>query len=163
MKRRIITKADVENKMAVDRKKYKFYIGIDTGVTTGFAIWSREEKKLICVDGLKIHIAMGRIQQMKIIHPGEVFVRVEDARLRTWIPRQKDEKAEAGRRQGAGSVMRDASIWEDFLNDENIPFELVAPRNNKTKMKADYFKQLTKYEGKTNAHGRDAAALVIGI
>lgn len=43
-----------------------------------------------------------------------------------------------------------------------IPFELVAPKNNKTKVSADYFKKLTGWEGRTNEHERDCAMLVFG-
>jgi hypothetical protein len=65
--------------------------------------------------------------------------------------------------QGAGSIKRDCQRWEEFLTYHNIPFEKVAPRNNRTKMTANEFKMLTGWQGKTNEHGRDSAALIIGI
>jgi hypothetical protein len=40
---------------------------------------------------------------------------------------------------------------------------MVAPKNAITKMKAEYFRQLTGYKGKTSEHGRDAAMLVYGM
>lgn len=105
---------------------------------------------------------MGTVKDWCINHTNHVFIRVEDARLRKWIPYQKNEKAEAGRREGAGSVKRDAKIWEDFLTDIGADFEMVAPKNNKTKVTAAFFKKLTGYQGKTNEHERDAAMLVVG-
>lgn len=144
-------------------KKYKYYIGIDTGANTGFAVWFRDKKELMCVDAIKIHIAMDRVFILNKANPGLIFVRVEDARLRKWIPRQKDAKTESGRREGAGSVKRDASIWEDFLKDLGIDYEMVAPKDNKTKVDAVYFKRLTGYQGSTNGHGRDAGMLVFGM
>jgi len=107
--------------------------------------------------------AMDAVQLINLMHPGELFVRLEDARQRKWIPKQKDEKAERGRNRGAGSVMRDAQIWEEFLDKYRIPYELVAPKNNKTKLKADYFKKITGWSLGTNEHGRDAAMLVFGF
>ncbi len=67
------------------------------------------------------------------------------------------------KQQGAGSVKRDCKIWEDFLTDLDIPFEMVAPRKGMTKYSAAAFKKLTGYEGKTSEHARDAAMLVFGF
>lgn len=142
-------------------KKYSIYIGIDCGVNTGFCVWFASEKKIEFIGTLKIHEAMDRTKDLHK-YCGPVFVRVEDARLRTWIPRQKNESAERGRREGAGSVKRDAKIWDDFLTDLGVDFEMVAPKNNKTKVSPEYFKALIGYTGKTSQHARDAALLVIG-
>ena len=142
---------------------YRYYIGIDCGVKTGYAFWDKGEKAFICIASVKIHTAIMFIQGLAKDYPGGVFVRVEDARKRKWIPRQKNEKAERGRREGAGSVKRDAMIWEDFLTDLGVDFEMVAPKNNKTKMRADVFKRLTGWRAITNEHGRDAAMLVFGL
>jgi hypothetical protein len=60
-------------------------------------------------------------------------------------------------------VKRDCQIWEDYLTDLRIPFEMVAPKNNATKLTAEQFRRITGYEGKTNEHGRDAAMLVYGF
>jgi hypothetical protein len=88
----------------------------------------------------------------------KIFVRFEDARLRKWFGNAGREKL-----QGAGSIKRDCVIWNDFLTRKQIPFEAVAPKNNKTKLSSKAFKEITKYEGKTSEHSRDAAMLVFGI
>jgi hypothetical protein len=134
-------------------KKYKFYIGIDCGVNTGVAVWNSEAQKFIGVGSMKIHEAMELIKDY--VFSMEVFVRVEDARLRKWFGPRSDAKL-----QGAGSVKRDAKIWEDFLVFYNIPFEMVPPQFNATKLKAEVFAKITKWERKTNEHARDAAMLV---
>jgi hypothetical protein len=143
--------------------RYTYYIGIDCGVHTGLCIWSTRQKSISHIHTLKIHEAMETVRKWHQTWGGQLFVRIEDARLRTWIPYQKNEKAERGRREGAGSVKRDAKIWEDFLTDLGVPFEMVAPKRNKTKVDAEYFKKLTGYTGKTSEHARDAAGLVIGM
>ena len=66
------------------------------------------------------------------------------------------------KQQGAGSIKRDAKIWEDFLNRKNIDFQMVNPTSRKTKINKDYFQKLTGYKGNTSEHGRDAAMLVFG-
>lgn len=141
--------------------KYAYYIGIDCGVNTGICVWNKILKKIQYINTLPIHKAMDEVKYWQ--RNGGIFVRIEDARLRKWIPRQKNEKAERGRREGAGSVKRDAKIWEDFLADLGIPYESVAPQNNKTKVDAEYFKKLTGYDKRTNTHERDAAMLVVGL
>lgn len=138
--------------------KYNFYIGIDCGTMTGFAVWYKFEKKLVQVKTVKIHAAMQEVLGYNRGTNGRIFVRVEDARKRTWFGNSGREQL-----QGAGSIKRDAVIWEDFLIDCKIPFEMVAPKHNRTKIEAEYFKKLTGWSARTSVHGRDAAMLVYGF
>lgn len=136
----------------------KLYIGIDPGTRTGVALWDPSIKELK-ISTLKIHEAMNAIKVIaETIEKKSVKVRFEDARQRKWF-------GNAGRDQlqGAGSIKRDCAIWEDYLKDLGVDFEMVAPKNAITKMKAEYFRQLTGYKGKTSEHGRDAAMLVYGM
>lgn len=128
-------------------------IGIDTGVNTGFAAYDRKEKSLMYVETYKIHRAM-QIVKITFELNNNIFVRFEDARLRKWFGNSGREKL-----QGAGSVKRDAGIWEDFLKENKIPYEAVAPKNNKTKLTPDLFNRLTGWKGRTSEHARDAAML----
>jgi hypothetical protein len=144
-------------------RHFRFYIGIDCGVNTGVAKWDCMRKQFTSVKSTSILEAIDEVKETIDREPHNVFVRVEDARLRKWIPKQKNETAERGRREGAGSVKRDASIWQEFLEMNEIPHEFVAPKNNKTKMSAEYFKTISGWTGSTNSHSRDAAALVIGL
>lgn len=142
-----------------------FVVGIDPGTTTGLAIYNRPTRSIDI-------ITSGTLLEMQYLlqaHPwnarikaGLVFVRMEDARLRTWIPRQKTASWELGRREGAGYVKAHCAIWEDFCKLWGIPHELVAPKNNKTKVKADYFWKLTGWCGRTNEHERDSCMLCYG-
>jgi hypothetical protein len=139
------------------------YIGIDTGVNTGIAVWDSEKKEFITVGSQTIHEALFEVnrydlmQKIRSDKPSSIKVRVEDARQRKYITGGREKL------QGAGSVKRDAKIWEDFLSDYNIPYEMVAPKYNKTKLTAEAFKKLTGWEAKTNSHGRDAAMLIFNL
>lgn len=144
-------------------KKYRYYIGIDAGVNTGYALWDSLEQRFMMIESMKIHTAILNIYQLEIEYLQQTMIRIEDARLRKWIPRERDARQVMGRAKGAGSVMRDASVWEDYLTDIGANFQMVAPKFNKTKTTADYFKKLTKWEHKTNEHERDAALLVFGM
>lgn len=91
-------------------------------------------------------------------NPGQVKVRVEDARKAKFNRQQEMYKA-----QGAGSVMRDAKIWEDFLADLQIDYEMVRPKKDLTKWNSETFKNITGYAGASSEHARDAALLVYGF
>lgn len=137
--------------------KYNYCIGIDTGVDTGIAVWDRKTRKLTSVKTTSIHRAMETVLKMYKLD-NCILVRVEDARQRKWY----GENVGKERLKGAGSVERDAKIWEDFLRDWGISFDMVAPKDNKTKMDKNVFKRRTGYAKQTSVHGRDAAMLVFG-
>jgi len=140
------------------QKIFRYWIGIDTGVKTGFAVWDKVDKTLDAVETVQIHKAIEDVRRYVEDHPGTVFVRVEDARLRKWLPKTVGKE----QLQGAGSIKRDATIWEGFLKSIDADFEMVAPKNNKTKLSPEYFKKLTGWKKLTSNHGRDAAMLVFG-
>ena len=135
------------------------YIGIDTGVHTGIAVWDSEKGKFVYLDTLKIHEAL-QIVSSYAYKDIPLCVRFEDARQRKWIPFAKNMTGELGRAQGAGYVKAHCQIWEDFLRDKDIPFEMIAPRRNVTKLSAEQFERITGYKGRTSEHARDAAMLV---
>lgn len=143
-----------------------YYIGIDTGTNTGFAIWDNRQEKFLAVSCLKIHVAMREVERIvnQAAREGtRVCVRVEDARKRDWFGARMTREEERAKLQGVGSVKRDCSIWEDFLEDLGVDFQMVHPKNIATKMKAEPFKYITKWEERTNEHSRDAAMLVFGL
>ena len=143
-------------------KKYSFYIGIDPGVNTGLSIWDKKQKTLIQVQTIAIHKAWEIVTTFQNANH-DLFIRVEDARQRKWIPQEKNIKQRVGRAKGAGSVSRDCTIWEDFLTDLKVDFEMVAPRKGMTKYDEETFKKITGYSKQTSSHARDAAMLVYGM
>lgn len=142
-----------------------YYIGIDTGVNTGIAIWDNRKRSLLQVETMKIHQAMELVRKYKevaLVNGTSLIVRVEDARQRKWFGYNTPQKDRA-KLQGAGSVKRDASIWEDYLKDLDVEFQMVAPKNNATKLTSERFKALTGWKKQTNEHSRDATMLVFGF
>ncbi len=136
--------------------KPTIYIGIDTGVSTGVAVWDTKQRRLTSVSTLQIDEAMEYVMSLADEYHNDVFVRYEDANLRTWVQGGREKL------QGVGSVKRDAKIWEGFLTRKNIPHEAVAPKDNRTKVSPDYFKKITKWKGRTSEHARDVVMLVFG-
>lgn len=134
--------------------------GIDTGVHTGVALWDTAQRKFLTIRTSGIIDAMDFVWNTATSEGVTVFL--EDARLRKWIPRESSLNQFKGRAMGAGSVKRDAAIWEEFLTKRGIPFHLVAPERNRTKLSAEAFAALTGWKSRTSSHGRDAAMLVFG-
>lgn len=131
-------------------------IGIDPGVNTGYAEYLPSEGKLLAVGTVKIHEAMATIRRA---HERGESMRVlfEDARLRKWFGTKGREAL-----QGAGSVKRDCKIWDDFLRDLGVCFQMVGPQSGATKWDAARFAQVTGWTGRTSEHARDAAMLIWG-
>lgn len=139
-------------------EKKTLCIGIDPGTHTGLAVWNCGEDRFMLIKTTKLHSAFDMIKQLSRL--GALYVRIEDARLRTWFGKSGREKL-----QGAGSIKRDCTAWEDFLIDMQKTgviegFEFVAPKHNITKLSAVQFRNITKFVGATSEHARDAAMLV---
>lgn len=137
------------------------WVGIDTGVHTGMAVWDSTRRELLSLDTVTIDEAIFRVLGL-VAEYQDISVVVEDARKRKWVPNSHDVRKEMARRLGAGSVKRDAKIWEDFLTRMKIPFRMIAPLKGATKWTREGFAAVTGYTGRTTEHSRDAAMLVFG-
>jgi hypothetical protein len=143
--------------------KPDLFIGIDSGTHTGIAVWIKPKQTFELIKTVPIHVAMEMVRERK---DRIMLVRVEDPRQRgaEKLTRFDPEsvKKYVAKLQGVGSVKRDASIWEDFLTDLKIPFDMCRPGSKITKWTPEYFKTVTKYTGRTTNHSRDAAMLIYG-
>ena len=135
----------------------KILIGIDPGVNTGFAV--SKNGNLVKVASMTITQAMKEISHILMYKPEKIKIYIEDARKRRWYGKNSNAK-----QQGAGSIKRDCSIWDDYLNEIGIDFELVNPKDQKglTNLTKEEFRVITGWQGRTNEHARDAAMLIYG-
>lgn len=141
-----------------------YCIGIDCGKNTGVAIWDTKAQYFVSLETLPIHRALEKVYNYatKVDTRFRCRVFFEDARQRKWLPKDASASEYRGHLMGAGSVKRDAVIWQDALTDWGIPFEMVPPRPGLTKWTAETFRNVTGYKGRTSNHARDAALLVFG-
>ncbi|MDE6828352.1 MAG: hypothetical protein K2P46_06520 [Alistipes sp.] len=84
------------------------FIGIDTGIHTGFAVWDSESKQLTEVSTLSITQVMEQVKMVADIRGRDcIRLYIEDARQRKWFGNTGRERL-----KGAGSVCRDSKIWQ---------------------------------------------------
>ncbi len=133
-------------------------IGIDPGKQTGIAIWSKTRKKFESIETVRIHQAMIIVQQQMELH-GSSNLRVYVENPNTWIGWERRKKSDS-KKMGAGSIKRDYSIWEDYLDD--IGVEMIGTKLQGTlkKLRYEEFAQITGIKKRTTEHSRDAAMLV---
>lgn len=147
----------------MSQAKNRIIAGIDPGIRTGLAIWNCDEQKLTYLRTVKIYHALRIMCDfIEWSYPSDSHyhfeIWFEDARLRTWFGNADREKL-----QGAGSIKRDCSIWQEFCEYYKIPFKAIKPAAGNTKWDAEYFKKITGWTGRTSQHSRDAAVLVFGV
>ena len=134
-------------------------VGVDPGHHTGIAVWDTTSRQFLDIRCSGIVAAMDYLDDLAS-NKGIGLVVFEDARQRTWIPRENDIRQLKGRAMGAGSVKRDCSIWEEWCSARGIQFIASRPKTGMTKLTDAYFRGITGYDRRTNEHGRDAAMLV---
>ena len=134
-------------------------VGIDPGLHTGLAVWDTSSRQFLDIRCSGIVSAMDYLDDIAY-NRGIGLVVFEDARQRTWIPREKDLAQVKGRAMGAGSVKRDCSIWQEWCEARSIQYIASRPKTGMTKLTDAYFRGITGYDRRTNEHGRDAAMLV---
>ena len=61
------------------------WVGIDTGVNTGIAVWDSGKRELLSLDTVTIDEALFRVLGL-VAEYQDIRVVVEDARLRRWVP-----------------------------------------------------------------------------
>lgn len=145
-------------------KRTQFYVGIDIGTNTGYAVYDSHLKKFISIQTLKIHEAMEQVLLLAKENENRIMVRFEN--VKSWRPFGKNREPASARIQGAGSIKRDQSIWEDYLTEHHIPYELVGLTQCRKKTTAAEFKQITGWDSKvspTTEHSRDSAMMVYGF
>lgn len=130
-------------------------IGIDPGVSTGFArVNAPSSFAELCTLGF-YHAQERILEIVEVYGVDYVLVCIEDCRLRKWI----DPSIGKERLRGIGSVERDCSLWQDFCERYGLAFVLVAPMGINTKMDKWEFAQALDYPFDTSNHARDAGML----
>lgn len=156
--------------------KNTIYIGIDPGNKTGFASWDSGKKKFISIQTMNFWNAIAMIDIARgVFRPPNIHVVIEDCTQNPPVfgidktyqmtkgVHSNKLRAVAKHGMNIGTVMEKTSLMIEWLKRNEIPYTAVKPgKKSMTKLKADSFKNITKWEGRTNEHERDAAMLVFG-
>lgn len=133
--------------------KPRFLIGIDPGKHTGLAIYDRWTKTADLMT-LGIYDAILIVVSYDL---GDVEIYIENPNLRKWFGANA-----AAKKQGAGSIKRDYSIWVEVFTKYGYPFNETNPKHNRTKLNAKAFGCLTGINTRTSSHARDAYMMIFG-
>lgn len=150
------------NKVRTKKSGARFWIGIDPGTNTGFAVWDSMRSCYTIMHTSGIVEAMENVLLLTAAYSSSsetYHIVVEDTR-KLRLPKNLQSN---GRERGMGSVNRDMSIWEEFLQRHNKPHTMagLSPKEFR-KCDAEWFKNKTGWEGRTSEHARAAAGLVYG-
>lgn len=142
----------------------KILIGIDPGVNTGVATYSRPSKKLLDLKTTDFWGAYDYVISHPI-HTVRIYIETPNSKR----PMYADSDKLAGGRQRVAELMasrigsnrREATLLADRLESLGYMVERVKPITEK--WDAATFKLYTKFTGRCSQHARDAAKLVYGL
>jgi len=142
-------------------------IGVDPGVKTGYAVWDSKRRNFKTVRAFGFWDCIQEIELQQVAHQID-----EDSNMKVYIEEPQaikpvfGNKAEFGaavgsmisQRVGENKCM--AKLFIKFFERKGINFSAIPPKNKK--IDAETFKKFTKWDDRTDQHGRDAAWLVWG-
>ena len=143
------------------KKKKRFAIGIDAGLTTGFCVYDRTTRKIIALFSSSFWEAYGLI--LRDYAPDGTLIVVEKPRKFFVYDRAKDKDPKARERRAfnAGENNREATLLIEGFGKAGFEVRTQTPEGEK--WNAAYFQTITRCDLRTNEHQRDAARLVFGL
>lgn len=134
------------------------FIGIDPGEHTGWAEWLPDSEALERLDTISFWQVFDRAV---LLDPRRVVFVVEDPSQIPFTRRRSGHTATDDRKaRNVGAVCREANLLIAGLRRRGFRVQAIKPTSQKRD--AEAFRRLTGYDGRTNAHMRDAACLVWG-
>ncbi len=146
---------------ATYRSSMGFLVGLDPGEQTGLALYDPMAGRLRFCTSMSFWKA---VQWFGTVAGPVAVVVIEDARK---LPVYGRHRAVRGARRdklarNIGRIDRDTQLWLEYLTGRGYRVVLSHPSARQQKWSAQTFRQITRYQGRTNEHARDAAQLVWG-
>jgi hypothetical protein len=128
-------------------------VGIDPGVSTGFAVY--DDGKLVSLETIEPHRIEWHLSQFQF---DPLFVAFEDSRLQSnvWLPSQSKGVASNIARK-VGMVDAWCYLIERVCEEADIAYMRISPKAKGEKLNAESFNRITGWTGKSNQHERDGA------
>jgi hypothetical protein len=149
--------------------KPKVVVGIDPGISTGFAVWDSEKREFTVLKTLDFWKVIDRLKLLHFNHGKELLVVIEDPNGNKPVFMKKGVKSNAMAirvGQNVGSNKREASLLIEYCRNKGINVKPVIPGKKATgkgKITKEYFNKISGYTGSTSQHGRDAAMMILGM
>ena len=141
--------------------KHRFVIGIDPGVSTGFAVYDRQLKRIDYMNTL----TFWAVYDWFIKYAEDDWLIYIESPPKTRLYERQDKETGERRREkiaaNVGSNSREAELLADGI--ERMGFEVKRVKPTRKKWTAQQLKIYTGIKIQTNQHVRDAIALVWGI
>lgn len=138
-------------------------IGIDPGVQTGYALWSRPGKRFLELETLDFWGVVDRVTEFKT-EQVEIVIENPDSKRamyeRTEVIEQRRQRERVA--TNIGSNRREASLLIERFRSLGYQVTAVSPIKE-AKWDGETFKRITKHAGSTSQHVRDAGRLVFGM
>jgi hypothetical protein len=158
----------------------KIFIGIDAGKICGLSVWHKFEKKFLSIESCSFWECIESLERAKKfyipINDYDLTVVIEDVTQHSPVffamttykttKGNHDNKIRAVCEQAkrVGMVWDKTNLIMEWCEKHNVKLIKRKPtRRSGTKMKADTFKNFTKWQGATNEHSRDSAMLIFGM
>ena len=149
----------------------RYYIGLDPGKSTGYAVWDSEKKEFLTIETLTFWKAVSEVESLnnyRMIETGGkewVSVVIEDPAQNkpTFFRPGTTQRQMQKISQNVGANKEHGRLLIERFESLGLQVKRVRPSNKtQTKLTAATFKRITGYSGRTSGHGRDAAMLVFG-
>ena len=143
----------------------RYFIGLDPGTETGLAVWDAQGQ--VFARSLLTTTFWDAYDLVCTYDPSTVLVILEDPSKNPptfshSIPQSENAYRKRERlSRNVGSNMREALLLAEGLERQGYRVRRVRPRSSK--LSAEAFRRLTRYQGRTSEHARDAAMLVFGL
>ncbi len=141
-------------------KAPRYFIGLDAGVNCGVAVWNVAGERFDRLETLDFWRAF---ETVLTFDPSEVIIIIEDPSQNAPLFDKGVRGARKRERlaQTVGGVKRESTLLADGLARKGYRVRRIRPRTRK--LGADTFRRLTKHQGRTSQHARDAGMLVYGL
>ena len=148
-----------ETPSITENRKKRFVIGIDPGVSTGIAVYCRRDKCLIKCETSDFWRVYENVHRLS--DPTDCVLYIEDASLIKYtfhsgkVDSTNYNNATSRR---VGGVQRECTLLIEGF--ERAGYDVVRVKPSGQKWNAATFQAITKWQGRTSEHARDAARLV---
>lgn len=136
----------------------RFSIGIDPGVNTGFAVYSREEGRILSAETLSFWEAYDRVLTKYSPLDAALYIECPSLNRPTFDHGEERQKSRERISRNVGGNAREGTLLAERF--EAFAFEVHRIRPTSAKWTPEQIARHTGYTARTSEHSRDAIKIV---